>query len=45
MIRTNATKVLVYQGIIIKNISKLEHFMGKLDNIKFDVVKKNLTAK
>lgn len=41
IVRSNTTKVLVYQGIMIKNISKLEHFMGKNDNLRFNVVKKN----
>lgn len=44
MIRSNTTKVLVYQGIIVKNISKMEHFMGKPDNLKFDVIRKTTVA-
>ena len=41
MMRNNATKVPVYQAIMMKNISNPEFFMGKQDNLRFEVVCKN----
>ena len=41
MVRNSGTKLTVYQGILMKNITIPENFMGKLDNCKFEVVKKN----
>jgi len=41
VVRSSATKVIVYQAIMMKNMTKMEHFMGKLDNLKFEVLKKN----
>lgn len=35
---------MVYQGLLVKNISKMEHFMGKEDNLKFDVLRKNASS-
>ena len=40
-VRNNATKIPVYQGLMMKNISNPQHFMGKTDNIRFEVLKQN----
>lgn len=40
VVRARATKVIVFQGVMVKNISKMEHFMGKEDNLRFDVLRK-----
>lgn len=40
-IRNNSTKILVYQGILMKNISNPQPFMGKEDNIRVEVLKQN----
>lgn len=40
MIRSCGTKIVLYQALMMKNISNPEHFMGKEDNLRFEVVKK-----
>ena len=44
-VRNNSTKISVYQGIMMKNISNPQHFMGKEDNIRFEVLKQNRNEK
>lgn len=34
IVRNQATKTAIYRGIIMKNISKMDNFMGKKDNLR-----------
>lgn len=43
-VRSNSTKVVIYQGILMKNISRLEHFLDKEDNLKFQVIRRGQSS-
>ena len=43
-VRSNSTKVVIYQGILMKNIRRLEHFLDKEDNLKFQVIRRGQSS-
>lgn len=44
-IRTNDTKLVVFHSLLMKNVSKMEHFNGKDYNLKLNVVINKLKQK
>ena len=40
IVRNNTTKVIVFKGVVMKDISKIDNFMGKKDNLRIEVLKK-----
>ena len=40
VVRNNTTKIVVFKGVIMKEVSKIDNFMGKKDNLRIEVLKK-----
>ena len=39
VVRNNITRVTVFKGFIFQKISKIENFMGKKENLRFELFK------